>query len=465
MHTSLTAGTPWRVMAIFAVPLLLGNIVQQFYQLADALVVGQQLGVNSLAAVGATGGVMFLLLGFVWGLTTGFAIPTAQRVGAGDAAGVRQSVAAGTILTGVVSVIMTCAAPFAVEPLMRLLRTPPELIREATIFGVVSLLGASGIMFFNYLSAIIRATGDSKTPLYFLMFASVVNVGLLLFFISVLHMGVGGAALATGLAQLLSAGSCYVYVLKRLPALHVRPGDWGPGLKQLGRHLAIGLPMGFQASIIAIGSLAVQVRLNSLGAETIAAYTTGARVDGLAVAILNSIGIAVTTYVAQNAGAGYLDRVRAGVRQALVMSTLVAVSMAALLITSGEMMVRSFVGSGEEHVVSMAHQFLVVNGLFYWVLGVLFVTRGALQGLGHTFVPTVSGIFELIMRVSTAVVLGGSLGFVGVIWANPLAWAGASLFLVPSWLLVRKNLAANAARLRAQDSSLETVEADRPVAA
>lgn len=459
MSKSLITGSPWRSMLFFAIPLLIGNIVQQLYQVADAMVVGQQLGVGSLAAVGATGGVMFLLLGFVWGLTTGFAIPTAQRFGAGDEPGVRASVAAGTLLTAAVSVIMTMAGPLAVEPLMRLLRTPPELLGEATTFGVVSLLSASAIMFFNFLSAIIRAIGDSRTPLVFLVLACLLNVALVLVFIGLLHMGVAGAALATGLAQLFSAAACYIYVLRHVPSLHVRKPDWVRGFGQLGSHLAIGLPMGFQASIIAIGSLAVQVRLNSLGAETIAAYTTGARVDGLAVAFLNSIGIAVTTFVAQNAGARHYDRVRQGVRQALVLATGTAVVLAALLITSGDLLVRSFVGTGEEKVVSMAHEFLVVNGLAYWVLGILFVTRGALQGLGHTFIPTVSGIFELLMRVSAAVILGGSLGFAGVIWANPLAWAGASLFLVPAWLIVRRGLAAKSASQITPAKELESVAA------
>lgn len=438
MPKTLTAGTPWRVILAFSIPLLIGNVIQQFYHVVDAMVVGQVLGVNALAAVGATGSILFLLLGFSWGMTSGFAIPTAQAFGARDTEGVRRSVAAGTILTGVASLIMTVAAPLVAEPLIILMRTPPELVEGATTFAVISFLGASATMFFNFLSAIIRANGDSKTPLYFLVMACVLNIILVIAFVGMLGFGIAGAAAATVVSQLFSVLACLVYVRRSQPALHVSRTHWKVSRQDLKEHLRIGLPMGFQASIVAIGSLAVQVRLNTLGADAVAAYTTAGRVDGIAVAFLASIGLAVATFTAQNYGAGKIDRINVGVRHAIWMSVGTAIALGVLLVVAGGPIVRSFVGSDAQNVVDMAHWFLVVNGATYWILGILFVTRGALQGLGRTLSPTISGLFELVMRVAAAIVLGGLFGFNGIVWSNPMAWIAAVVLLLPAWWATKK---------------------------
>lgn len=440
MPKVLTAGRPWRVILSFAVPLLVGNVVQQLYQFADAIVVGRVIGVDALAAVGTTGSLIFLLLGFAWGMTSGFAIPTAQAYGARDGAAVRRSVATGAMLTGAVSILLTLGAPFLAGPALRLLRTPAELLPQATTFAVVSFLGASTVMAFNFLAAIIRAIGDSRTPLVFLTLSCLLNVGLVVTFVAGLGMGVAGAALATVVSQATSVTLCLVYVRRRVPVLHLHRDDWRVTRSDLARHLRLGLPMGFQMSIIAIGALAVQVRLNSLGAEAVAAYTTAARVDGLAVALLQSLGLAVSTFVAQNHGARRPDRIRLGVVQGVWMSLGGAVLLGAVLITAGRSIIELFVGPGEEQVVTMATYLLHVNGSLYAVLGVLFVTRGALQGLGYAFVPTLTGTIELVMRVGAAVVLGAAFGFGGVVWGNPLAWVGAVAVLVPAYLRAQRRL-------------------------
>jgi putative MATE family efflux protein len=442
MPKVLTAGRPWRVILAFAVPLLVGNVVQQLYQVVDAIVVGRVLGVDALAAVGATGSLLFLLLGFAWGLTSGFAIPTAQAYGAGDAAAVRRSVAAGSVLTLVTSVLLTALAPLLAAPALQLLRTPEELVPQATTFAVVSFLGASTVMFFNYLSAIMRAIGDSRTPLVFLTLSCVLNIVLVVVLVGGLGLGVGGAALATAVSQAVSVALCLAYVRRSVRVLHLHREDWRVTRGDLAQHLRLGLPMGFQASIIAIGTLAVQVRLNDLGSAAVAAYTTASRVDGLAVALLASLGLAVSMFVAQNHGAGRPDRIRVGVVQAAWMSVAGSVLLGAVLITAGRSIIELFVGPGEERVVTMASYFLHVNGALYVVLGVLFVLRGALQGLGHTFVPTLTGVIELVMRVSAAVVLGAAYAFNGVVWGNPLAWIGALVVLVPAWVMARRRFAA-----------------------
>jgi putative MATE family efflux protein len=441
---SLTVGTPWRVILAFAVPLMFGNIVQQLYQFADAAVVGRHLGANALAAVGTTTSLLFLLLGFAWGVANGFAIRTAHAYGARDFTAVRRSVAAGTILTASLSLLLTVAGPLLAESALILLRTPDVLMDNAVVFAQISFLGSGVLMFFNYLAAIIRAIGDSRTPLVFLTVACALNVGLVILLVGPVGFGVAGAALATVVAQSISVALCLEFVRRRVPVLHLHRPDWTVTRADLVDHLRLGLPMGFQASIIALGSLAVQIRLNSLGPDAVAAYTTAARVDGLAVALLQSLGLAVSMFVAQNLGGARADRIRHGVIQSLWLATIASVILGGLLIVSGTALVRIFVGDGSDSVVDLATTGLFINASLYTVLGVLFVLRGALLGLGRTFVPTATGVVELAMRLATAVVLGALFGYAGVVWGTPLAWAGAVALLVPVYIRAHHRLSSAA---------------------
>jgi len=434
MATTLITGRPWRVILLFSVPLLIGNVVQQLYQFVDTIVVGRWLGVDSLAAVGATGSLIFLVIGFAWGLASGFAIPTAQAFGAGDARGVSRSVATGTLLTAATSVILTVVGPLIARPCLELLQTPPELIAEATTFTQVTFIGGSTIMFFNYLAAIIRSIGDSTTPLVFLTISCGLNVGLVILMVGPLGWGVAGAAMATVIAQAISVVLCLGYLWRRLPVLHVHRDDWKVSRADALEHLRLGLPMGFQASIIAIGALAVQVALNTLGADAVAAYTAASRIDGLAVAFLASLGLASSMYAAQNLGARRPDRIRRGTIQALWMAVITSVVLGAIMIFFGEPVVRLFVGDGADDVVDLAHQMLIINGVTYSTLGALFVLRGVLQGVGRVLVPTVTGVVELIARVVAAVALGAVFDFAGVAMSNPLAWIGAVVILVPAYV-------------------------------
>ncbi|UNK70965.1 MATE family efflux transporter [Microbacterium sp. H1-D42] len=441
MATTLITGRPWRVILAFSVPLLIGNVVQQLYQFVDTVVVGRQLGVNSLAAVGATGSLIFLVIGFAWGLASGFAIPTAQAFGAGDARGVRRSVATGTLLTAATSLILTVLGPIIAEPFLVLLQTPPELLAEATVFTQVTFIGGSTIMFFNYLAAIIRSIGDSTTPLIFLTISCALNVGLVILMVGPLGWGVAGAAWATVVAQAISVLLCLLYMWRKLPVLHVHREDWKVSREDISEHLRLGLPMGFQASIIAIGALIVQVALNMLGAEAVAAYTAAARVDSLASAFLASLGLAASMYAAQNLGARRPDRIRRGTIQAIWMAIIASVVLGVIMIAFGEPVVRLFVGDGADDVVDMAHRMLIINGVSYSLLGVLFVLRGVLQGIGRVLVPTVTGVIELVMRVVAAVALGAWLGFDGVAMSNPLAWLGAIVLLVPAYVSAHREFA------------------------
>lgn len=452
MAKSLTTGHPAKIILLFTVPLLIGNVFQQLYGFADAFVVGRLIGIDALAAVGSTGGLSFLLLGFAWGMTAGLAIPTAQAFGAKDHAGVRRSVASGAIVTGVFAVLLTAIAVPVARPLLELMRTPPEILDDATLFIVVTFWGIGATMFFNFLSSTIRALGDSRTPLIFLAISCVLNVALVFLFIGSFGMGVDGAALATITSQLVSVLLCLWLIGKKMPILHLRRADWRVTKADVAVQLRLGLPMGFQSSIIAIGTLVLQYALNGLGAESIAAYTAAQKVDALAVAPMASFGLAIATFTAQNYGARAHARIRQGVRTTCTMSIIFSVVIAGVNIVFGPAMVRLFVGDNEAHVVELAHTYLILNGIFYVTLGLLFALRGTLQGLGKTFIPTLAGVMELVTRVAAALLLAKYFGFVGVALAGPLAWIGALIPLAISWAKQRRWLLAEE-RFHAADAA------------
>lgn len=440
MPTSLLTAKPWRAILVFGTPILIGNLFQQMYHFVDAIIVGRILGVQALAAVGATGSLIFLLIGFAWGASSGFAIPTAQAFGAGDVAKVRRSIAVGTVLAFAVSVVLSVLGPLIAGPALALMRTPSELMADATVFTQVTFIGSGMIMASSYLAAVIRAIGDSRTPLIFLAIACVLNIILVILMVGPLALGVAGAALATVAAQAFSVVLCLLYVWRRLPILHVSRADFRLNRSELWNHLRLGLPMGFQVSIISIGNVIVQVSLNSLGTEAVAAFTTAARIDFAAMTFLSSLGLAVSVYVSQNIGAGRPDRVRAGVVQALWMSLAASVILGVLVVTLGTAGVRLFIGDGSDNIVHLAWLALLVSGVSYAALGVLFVLRSALQGLGHALVPTLSGTIEVVARIVAAIVLGALIGYVGVVLSNPLAWIGACILLVPAYVRVHKRL-------------------------
>lgn len=440
MERSLLQGTPWKVILLFSIPLFVGNAVQQIYHMVDAAVVGQVLGVNSLAAVGATGSLTMLLIGFVWGMTSGFAIPLAQSFGANDSRGIRQSIAAGTYLTIAFTVVLAILAPFISRPLLKLMRTPDLLLDEATTFTFVCLVAAGVGLVFSYLVSIVRAVGKSTVGLAFAVVSCVLNAVFVWVIVAELGYGVGGAACATVLAQTVTAVLILAYIKARIPELHMAKSDWIIDYTPVRHHLRIGVPMGLQMSIIAIGTLLIQVQINQLGANYVAAFTTATRVTGFAGTILMAVGMGVSTYVAQNYGARHHARIVQGVRQSLVLVVIMALALSVLVMGLGEHLVRMFVGAEATDVIPHARDFLLIEAIFFGVLGILYVTRGALQGVGRTAVPTLAGAMELAMRAFAALILVIPLGFLGVAWSGPLAWIGAALLLVPAWRAEKRKL-------------------------
>lgn len=448
MTKNLTVGSPLRLIVLFTLPLLVGNLFQQAYAIADSIVVGRMIGVEALAAVGASGSLQFLLFGFALGASTGLAIPVARAYGAGDLAGMRRAVTTGAWISLGIAVSIMLIGTLGAHWLLELLGTPPELMEQSTTFLSVFFGGSLATVAFNYLSAVIRALGDSTTPLMFLVLASVLNVSLVVLFIGAFGMGVGGAALATVIAQLISVLLCLVLIWRRMPALHVQRSDWRIDPALLRESATLGLTLGFQMSIIAIGAAMLQVGVNGLGTDAVAAFTAAMRVDQAAAVPLASIGFAMTTYVAQNAGANQPRRILTGVRIGTLLGVGMALILGIAILVGGTAMVGVFVGDGAPQVVEMAHEYLVVNSLLYSALAILFVIRNALQGLGVTSAPTVAGILELFARGGMGLVVVAHLGFVGAIWAAPAAWFAALIPLLGAWALHHRRLAAEA---RAQD--------------
>jgi len=427
---------------MFTIPLLIGNVFQQLYSFTDAVVVGRLLGVDALASVGATGGLLFLLIGFTWGSSAGLAIPVARAFGAGDFDAMRRHVAAGVLVSVGIAAVITVVGSLASRPLLQLLATPPELLDGGTTFLSIAFGFSAATVAFNFLAAMIRALGDSRTPLIFLVMSCVLNGLLAYFFVGVLHFGIAGSSLATVVAQFVSVCACLTLIARKIPMLRLRREDWRLRRGELAESARVGLTMGFQMSIIAIGTLVLQTAINSLGASAVAAFTAAARVDQLAVAPLNSFGLAMATYVAQNRGAGQWRRVRVGVFRVSLISAGLAVLLGAVNIAFGTSIARLFVGNGANAIVAMAHQYLIISGMLYVFLSLLFVLRNTLQGLGVTSVPTVGGIMELVVRSVAGLVLVRYLGFTGVCLAAPLAWIGSLTPLSIAWAVQRLRLKA-----------------------
>ena len=425
MRNDLTAGKPGKLILQFTLPLLVGNLFQQFYSMADTIIVGRTIDVYALAAVGATGAISFLILGFVQGVTSGFSVITAQCVGANDERGIRRSVATSILLSVGVTVLFTFLSIYTARPLLELMQTPADIIDDAYRYIIVIYYGIVTSVFFNLFSSILRALGDSKTPLIFLIIACIINIVLDFACILLFHMGVAGAAWATIIAQAVSALLCLLYSLKRFPVLRLHKEDWAFSWRFAWQHLRVGLPMAFQFSVTAIGVMIMQAALNSFGSETVAAFSATSKIENIVSQPYNSLGVTASVFAAQNYGAGKIARIREGVRKSTLYSLIWAAAGGLLVVFGGRMLIRLFVGEASAAVFDQAQYYLNVMALFLFALGQLFIYRNVLQGVGRGAVPLAAGFAELVMRAFAAFVLTSALGYLGVCLANPIAWLGA----------------------------------------
>ena len=444
MAKNLTVGSPLRLIVVFTLPLLIGNLFQQVYAITDTIVVGRMIGVDALAAVGASGSLQFLLFGFAMGASAGLAIPVSRAYGAGDLASMRKAVTTGAWISFAIAVAIVLIGVFGSRWMLSMLGTPSELMDQSTRFLSVLFGGALATVAYNYLNCVMRALGDSRTPLLFLIIACVLNVILVVAFIGLAHLGVGGAALATVLAQLTSAVLCVLLIWRRMPVLHLQRSDWRIDWARIRESAKLGLTLGFQMSIIAIGAALLQFGVNRLGTDAVAAFTAAMRVDQVAVVPLASVGVAMTTYVAQNAGARQWGRILTGARQTTILSVGLALVLGLVIFLGGTAMVRVFVGDGSPTVVAMAHDYLVINAALYAVLAVLFVIRNVLQGLGSTLAPTMAGVAELVARAIIGLFVVEHVGFIGVIIAAPAAWFAALIPLLGAWYFHHRRLVRQA---------------------
>ena len=440
MTKNLTVGNPLALILSFAIPLYIGNLFQQSYNIVDAFIVGRIIGIDALAAVGSTGSLNFLILGFIGGFGIGAAVITSQRFGAGDFEGVRKSFAATIIISIGLAIVMTIISALSAKPLLLFLQTPDEILEDAYIYIVIVFLGIPTALLFNLAANIMRAVGDSRTPLYFLAVAFVIKLAINLLFISVFRLGTGGAALATIIAQLFSGLLCVLFIKKKMPVLNITADDWRLDFGEISMHLKLALPVAFQSSIIAIGSITVTYALNRLGTTAVAAYSAASKIDILAYLILFSFGGAMTTFAAQNYGAHKGERIRKGTLHISVIAIIYSIVIALVIYFTGNFFPGLFLGRESPETLSMAREYLIICSSFYIFLALLFILRQSLVGMGDSITPTIAGIMELVMRIFAAIILGNAFGFTGICYSNPLAWAGAFIPLIIAFIIRMKKL-------------------------
>ena len=445
MPKDLTQGRPFRVLLQFSLPVIAGNLFQLFYTLADTVIVGRTLGAQALAAVGSTTIVIYFVLCFVQGFTGGFGICLAQRFGARDENGQRSSAAVSWLLSAGFAVIITVLFCALAHPILRWMRTPEDIYAEAYSYMFIVLLGTGATVFYNMISNMLRSLGDSRTPLFFLIFSALLNVVLDIVFILPLNMGVAGAAWATVLSQLLSAVLCTIVGMRNFDVLRTRRADFADWRRAAAKHLAVGFPMGFQMSVMCIGQLAMQTGVNSLGSVAVAGYTAATKVDQLSVLMNNAFGIALSSFVAQNYGAGQYRRISEGVRACLVQIELCNVLMCALLLGCRNLVVPLFLDSPTAEVIRYSDGYLFAVCPFYVVLGLLMVFRTAIQSMGNSRTPFEACVIELVMRILGSVGLSAllapyGLSYTGICLSHTLAWLGATALLMPVYFRQMKAL-------------------------
>ena len=429
----LTVGNPFRSLLKFAIPVILGNLFQLFYTLADSVIVGKTLGADSLAAVGSTSIIIYFVFCFINGFTGGFGICLGQRCGAKDEKGMRKSVAVSTILSIAFTVMLTLICCLFAHEILYLMQIPADISGEAYDYMFVVLLGTGATVFYNMISNMLRALGDSKTPLYFLVFSSILNIFLDLFFILVFHMGVAGAAWATILSQFLSALLSLLVGLKNFQVLHLRREDFRDLNASIRLHLKTGFPMGFQMSVMCIGQLAMQAVVNSLGTAAVAGYTAASKADQLSVLVNNAMMTAISNYVAQNFGAGKTERIRMGVRACLIQTEAFNILMCAGILLLRHPIVRMFLSAPTPEIYHYSDVYLTIVAPFYLLLGLLAVYRTSIQSMQNGRAPFLACMIELVMRLAATVWLSSFIGYTAVCIASPLAWFGACALLIPCY--------------------------------
>lgn len=439
----MTTGSSMKLILGFAVPLLMGMLFQQVYSLVDTIIVGRFLGVNALAAVGATGSINFLIIGFCLGLCNGFALPVAQRFGAKDYDGLRKYVGNSAVLSVIVGGTITVFTVVFCRNILQIMDTPADIIDLSYNYIVVIFAGIPATLLYNILSSHLRSLGDSVTPVAFLILSACLNIGLDLLFIVTFHWGVFGASFATVLSQLVSGVLCLVFIIIRFDILHLKRDDWRLDPAYVRNLLVMGLPMGFQYSITAIGSVILQAAVNSLGSIAVASMTAASKISMFVVCPFDALGSTMATYGGQNVGAGKLERLGKGLRSAVILGAIYSAVIFVVVYFFGENMIQIFLSPTEENAATVlvwAKEFLVINAAFYFPLALVNIVRFLIQGMGFSGFAVFAGVFEMVARTIVGLFLVPVFGFVAACFASPLAWIFADVFLIPAFFFCRKRL-------------------------
>ncbi|MBQ7839945.1 MAG: MATE family efflux transporter [Lachnospiraceae bacterium] len=440
MELDMTKGSPFRLIVKFMIPILMGNIFQQFYNVMDTVIVGRFVGVDALAAVGATGTISFLILGFMQGLTTGFTVLTSQRFGAGDREGVKKSVGNACILAVVITVLMTFISVRGMDWLLRTMQTPEDIFEMSKTYITIICWGMGFTILYNLLSSMLRAVGNSRVPLYFLGIAAGLNIVLDLILILPFHMGVAGAALATVVSQGVSGVLCLIYIIRKVPLLTIQKCHLEPDAACMKNQLSIGIPMALQFSITAVGVIMVQAALNMLGSTVVAANTVAGKVEQFATQFYAAMGTAMATYSAQNRGVGDLERVKKGSRAAFGISAVYGIVAFVVLQAALPWLVSLFVTGDITEVLYYVRIYITISGPFFIPLGMIFIYRNVMQGCGYGFLPMMGGVVELVCRGVLAVIAANLMSYAGVCCANASAWCVTGIYSWFAYRHVMKNL-------------------------
>lgn len=440
MTKDMTKGSPMGLILGFSIPLLFGFLFQQFYSLVDTVIVGRFLGTENLAAVGSTGSVNFLIIGFCMGICSGFSIPISHKFGAGDYSGMRRVVANCIWLSIAFAAVLTVLTTILCRPILVMMKTPENILEGAYTYIWIIFLGIPTTFLYNMTSGVIRALGDSKTPVIFLVMASFINIGLDLFFIINLQMGVAGAAWATVISQGVSGLCCLLFMIKKFEILRIQKGEWGFDTHLCGSLCGMGVPMGLQYSITAIGSVILQSATNSLGSDSVAAVTAAGRVSGFLACPFDAMGSTMATYGGQNVGAGKLERLGTGLKSCVMLGAGYSVIAFVIAFFAGEPLARLFLDADQVAIIGDVRLFLIINTLFYFPLALVNIVRFLIQGMGFPTFAILAGVFEMIARSLAGIFLVPVIGYMGVCLGSPIAWLFADAFLIPAYIHVRKVL-------------------------
>ncbi|MDE7310634.1 MAG: MATE family efflux transporter [Eubacterium sp.] len=436
----MTQGSPIKLILSFFIPLMLGMLFQQFYSMMDTIIVGKFLGVQALAAVGSTGSINFMVIGFCMGICNGFAIPVAQRFGAKDYHYLRKYVANGIWLAAVFAAVMTTVVCLLCKNILDWMHTPSDIRMGAYQYIFVIFLGIPVIYLYNLLSGFIRSLGDSKSPLMFLVISSLLNIVLDLALILIFEMGIAGAAWATVISQGISGILCLLYIRKKYEVLHLSKEEWRTDKECMKQLCNMGIPMGLQYTITAVGSVILQTAVNTLGSTAVASVTAANKVGMFFCCPFDAMGSTMSTYAGQNLGAGKLKRVTKGVLSCCMIGLVYAALAFLVLFLFGSKIALLFLDASEVTILANAKLYLTVGSAFYFPLGLVNIMRFTIQGLGYSKLAIMAGVCEMVARALVGAFIVPAVGYLGACFASPVAWVFADLFLIPAYVCVMKSL-------------------------